>query len=234
MSIVNVLSVEVRPDKFRKYERLCHELAEHAKNRHDPMHWTAHQTRIGPSNAMHFVLAAEDFSALSAMGTPEEMFGRVLGEERAREWVEKVDDCVVIQQQEISVDRPDLSYPPDDLTRTTPLAVVTLARARPGQQDACEELIRKVAEAIPKVDDAARIISYQTILGDLSQYWTIRPLESLAELDRQLPPAELLNQAFGPAEGGLIFRSGLDAMAGVERRIVAYRPELSNPTEGAA
>jgi hypothetical protein len=230
MPIVNVLSVEVRPDKARKYEALCHELSEQAKNKQDPMHWTAHQTRIGGSNAMHFVLAATDFGELSAMGTPEEMFLRVLGEKRASEWMDKVDDCVVAQRQEISIDRPDLSYPPEDVERTAPLAVVTLARARPGQQDSCEELIRKVAEAIPKVDDAARIVSYQTILGDLSQYWTIRPLESLADLDRQLPPGELLNQAFGPAEGGLIFRSGLEAMAAVERQIVAYHPELSNPS----
>ena len=88
---------------------------------------------------------------------------------------------------------------------------------------------RKVAEAIPKLDDSARIMSYQTIFGDLSQYWTVRPLESMADLDRQLPAAELLTQAFGPAEGGLIFRTGLEAMARVEREMVVYRPELSNP-----
>ncbi len=229
MSIVNVLSVEVRPDELRKYEGLCHELSEQARNRHDPMHWTAHQTRIGGSGALHFVLRAGGFADLDAIGAPEEMFARVLGEKRALDWQKKIDECIVGQRQEISIERPDLSYPPADPAYTAPLAVVTVARARPGQQDICEELIRKVAEAIPKVDDPARMTCYQTVLGDLAQYWTVRPLESLAELDRQLPPGDLLNQAFGPSEGGLIFRTGLEAMQAVERQIIAYRPELSNP-----
>jgi hypothetical protein len=71
-------------------------------------------------------------------------------------------------------------------------------------------------------------MTYQTVIGDLSRYWTVRPLESLADLDKRTPPAMLLTEAFGPAEGGLIFRSGLEASSVVERNIVAYRPELSN------
>ena len=83
-------------------------------------------------------------------------------------------------------------------------------------------------EARAKVDDSTRMTAYQTVVGDLAQYWTIRPLERLADLDRQIPLPELLNQAFGAAEGGLIFRSGLEAVARVERQLVAFRPELSH------
>jgi len=38
----------------------------------------------------------------------------------------------------------------------------------------------------------------------------------------------LLNEAFGAAEGGLIFRSGLQAIEQVERNIVSLLPDLSN------
>ncbi len=40
--------------------------------------------------------------------------------------------------------------------------------------------------------------------------------------------AVLLNEAFGAAEGGLIFRSGLQAIEQVERNIVSLLPDLSN------
>jgi hypothetical protein len=165
---------------------------------------------------------------MEARGTPEEMVGRVLGEQRALDWLNESESCVENQVQAISADRPDLSYVPSESDTMAPLAIVTVVQARPGHQDGCEELIRKLAEAIPKVNDGSQIITYQTVVGDLLRYWTVRPLESLVELDKQLPGAQLLNEAFGPAEGGLIFRSGLEAISGVERNIVAYRPELSN------
>ena len=133
-------------------------------------------------------------------------------------------------RQTISRERPDLSCPPDRRDRGYPAAIVTVLRARPGRQEACEELIRKLAEAIPKVGDPARLVAFQTLVGDLAQYWTVRPLQNLGELDRQALPADLLNQAFGAAEGGLIFRSGLEAIDDVRREIVLYREDLSNPS----
>ncbi|MBW2269450.1 MAG: hypothetical protein JRH16_12815 [Deltaproteobacteria bacterium] len=63
---------------------------------------------------------------------------------------------------------------------TYPFAVVTTARVRPGHTEACEELIRKIAEAIPKLDDPARISTFQSIVGDLHTYWVVRPLHELS------------------------------------------------------
>ena len=71
--------------------------------------------------------------------------------------------------------------------------------------------------------------AFQNLVGDLSLYWTVRGLEDLSELDDQLPPSELLNEAFGAAEGGLIYRAGLGAIEQVERRIVILNQDLSNP-----
>lgn len=229
MPLANILSVDIRQGQRQRHMNLCRELAECAQKAHDPLRWTTHETRIGRTNRIHFLINAADFTELDNQGTPEEMFERVLGEKRVSAWTDEIESCIESQQQEISVDRPDLSYVTSQSDTVAPMAIVTVVQSRPGQQESCEELIRKVAEAIPKVDDGSQIMTFQTVVGDLSRYWTVRPLESLSDLDKQLPPAQLLNEAFGAAEGGLIFRSGLEAILAIERNIVAYRPELSNP-----
>jgi hypothetical protein len=53
-------------------------------------------------------------------------------------------------------------------------------------------------------------------------------LSALANLDQQKTPPDLLSGAFGPAEGGLIYRSGLDAIDSAEREILILRPDLAN------
>jgi len=154
---------------------------------------------------------------------------RVLGEKKGTEALRLFGAATRSLSTSISRDRPELSYPRDETAGIAPASVVTVAKVRPGQLEAYEELIRKVAEAIPKVGDPARMTAFQNVVGDLSLYWTVRGLEDLSELDDQLPPPELLNQAFGVAEGGLIYRAGLSAIEQVERRIVILNEDLSNP-----
>jgi hypothetical protein len=230
MPLMNVLSAQIRPDRLRRYEELVQELSERAVAEEEEIHWTAHQTLFGETGTMHYAVSAADFSEIAARGRVDEMVERVLGSQEGARWLDGLGECVTAQQSTLSVDRPELSYPPPETDPSAfPCSVLTVIRARPGGQEACEELIRKVAEAIPKVDDSSRMISFQTLMGDLGTYWTVRPLADLSELDRQLPPAELLNQAFGAAEGGLIFRSGLEAIEQVQRSALIYRPDLSNP-----
>jgi hypothetical protein len=229
MPLMNVLSVQTRPDRWQHYEELVQRLAEAAVARKEENHWTAHQTAIGEIGAIHFASSNGDFAEIAARGTVAEMVERVLGSAEAEKFRAEVSDCLITQQSSISVDRPELSYPPTEEGRTFPAAVLTVLEARPGKQEACEEVIRKVAEAIPKVDDKARLMTFQTVVGNLSEYWTVRPLTDLSELDDQRTPQELLIQAFGPAEGGLIYRSGLDAMTRLQRSILVYRPDMSNP-----
>lgn len=228
MPLVNDLSVDVRPEKQRQYLELCNELAERAGKAHESFTWSAFSTQIGQASRMHFVTTAADFAELASRGTPEEMFVRVLGESRAVDWLAEASVCATGQQTEVSVDRPELSYTPSEAEGPPAAAIVTVAQARPGQQESCEELIRKIAEAIPKVNASGRLVTYETVIGQLGRYWTVRPIESLAELDEQLPAPQLLSQAFGAAEGGLIFRSGAEAIERVERSVVVLRPELSN------
>ena len=229
MPLTSILSVQVRPELFAHYEEQIRDLATHAVRQKDSFHWTAHQTAYGQLGTLHFVSEDPDYAGIAARGDTRELILRVLGEDRGPEAMARMLECTISQETSISVDRPELSYPPEQVDQVFPAAVVTQIRARPGGQEALEELIRKIAEAIPKVGDSSRLISYQVLVGMMGSYWTVRPLEDMSELDDQLPPAELLDQAFGTAEGGLIYRTGLEAIQEVRRQIVVYRQDLSNP-----
>jgi hypothetical protein len=229
MPLTSVLSVEIRPDRLRQYAELVQSLAARAAEQKEEFHWTAHQTTFGELGTMYFVSEDPDYAGLATRGTTQELILRVLGDDEGVRTLDSFSECIVSQRLTVSVDRPDLSYPPEPMNRIFPSAVVTEVRIRAGGRDALEELVRKIAEAIPKVDDPMRLTTYQVVLGNLSEIWTIRPFEDLSELDDQLVVAELLNQAFGVAEGGLIFRTGLEAIEEMTRQVTVYREDLSNP-----
>ena len=230
MSLTNVLTVQVRPGDALRYIELAQQLAKQAVAKKESFHWTAHRTVLGAQGPLlHFVSQAENYAAIASRGAPEEMFARVLGA-KVIDWQNEVLACTELQRNTISVDRPDLSYPPERrVDAEHPIAVITTLRVGAGGNEAAEELLRKIAEAIPKVDDPARIVTFQTVIGDLREYWTVRPLRDLADLDRQRQPAQLLIDAFGAGEGGLVFRTAMSAIESVDRQIVQYVPELSNP-----
>jgi hypothetical protein len=232
MALTNVLSVRLRPEKARAYQQCIGKVAERARTKKDPFRWTAHQTIGGEVGMLHFVSEAPDWASIGTRdATPEILILRLFGEADGARILEEVSACTMGARQTTGRERHDLSYPPEakELARErAPFAVVTTLRARPGQQDVCEELIRKIAEAIPKVGDPAHITTYQALIGDLRSYWTVRPLRALDDLDRQAQPSDLLSRAFGAGEGGLVYRTGLEAMESVERSLVMLRSDLSN------
>jgi len=228
MSLISVLSVNVKPECQIEYQERVAELAQRAREKADPFAWTAHQSLYGGAPMLHFGARVGNFAELAELGQIPEMVVRVFGEQKGREEIEAFGRCVFSQTLSVSVDRPDLSYAPEGETEIHPAASLTVLRPRMGRAEACEELIRKLAEAIPKLDDTTRIMTYQTAFGDLSQFWTVRPMRELADLDRQKSAEQLLNEAFGQAEGGLIRRTGLDALESAERSILTYRADLSN------
>lgn len=230
MALTMVNSVTVRSALTRQFEDHVRLLAEHASEKGEAWKWTGHQVLFGDTRTLHFAYEAPDFAALSQLGTVEDLWKRAAGPVRGAELFDRTNECIEAAEHTISIDRPDLSYLPDEQDRTAhPFAVVTTARVRPGHSEACEELIRKLAEAIPKVDDPTRLIAYQSMIGDMHLYWTVRPLRGLEALDDATPPADLLTRAFGPGEGGLLWRTGNEAIQEARREIVAYREDLSNP-----
>lgn len=229
MGINRVNTVTLRPDRIVAFQEQVAELAHMAAEQDDAWHWTAHQVLFGEGPRVHFASRAETFAEIDAQGQVDQLWLRVLGEKRGLEAMQRAQECVASVEQTVSIDRPDLSYI-DDLASPAeyPYAAITLVRARPGQAEGCEELIRKVAEAIPKTGDPSKLMAFQVTFGQLNAYWTLRPLRSISELDQQLPATELLNQAFGHAEGGLLWRSGSETIEDARREVLLYLPELSN------
>jgi hypothetical protein len=229
MSLTTVLSVEVRPDRANAYESHVHELASKAVAGKEPFEWIAHQVIAGPIGTMHFVSEAPDWAALGAREPIEQLARRLLGENEGALLLDRIAECVVSRRFEIARDRADLSYPvaSDDPPRANTL--VSVIQARPGGDDACEELIRKVAQAIPLVKDPRRFTAYEAFVGPTRTYWIVTPLADMADLDRMLSPRDLLQKAFG-AEGVLLHRTGFDAIERLERQLIVIRPELSNAT----
>lgn len=229
MALTTTLSVQIRPDALRRYEAAVQRLAEAARKKREKLHWTAHQTLFGEKMSIHFVSNVENFRALQERGTLPELVGRVLGSD-ALGWLDEVGAFSVAQRFTISTDRHDLSYLRSEVKPGQfHAASVTRMRIRLGAREMAEELIRKLAEAIPKVDDPTVLVTRQVLIGNPAEYILIRLLRDLGDLDAQRTPDQLLTQAFGAGEGGLIFRNGGDAIEQIEREIVAYREELSNP-----
>jgi hypothetical protein len=229
MSIMTVLAQSLRPERLGQYEEGVRRLAERAVAKKEGFRWGAYQTAFGELGTIFYTSVAADWAEIAKRGTTETLAERVLGEKEGRKLVADLRECVQSSTQTVSVDRPDLSYQRDGVTAPTPFAVVTAVRVRPEGQEAFEEFLRKIAEAIPKVDEPAQIATRQILIGNLREYRVVRPIADLAELDAQRQPADLLTKAFGAAEGGLFARNGLAAIETVERRIVAYRKDLSNP-----
>ncbi len=230
MQLVTVYSDEVRLGQATRYEEFIREVAQAAVKREEKWNWTAHQVSFGNVGAFHYVAEAPDWATIQRRGEVGDLIRRLLKKKRGNEVLQQLNECLVSSRRTISVDRPDLSYPPEQERRTSPLAMVTVVRALPGKQEACEEVIRKIAEAIPKAGDQTRLATFQTLVGDGLQYWTLRPAENLSEFDHRLLVPDLLNKAFGTPEGGLIFRSGLEAIESLRREIVRHREDLSNPS----
>jgi len=228
MSLLEVLHHSVRPGQLDTYEEKIRQLSERAGARKDSFHWNTFQTAIGDLGNFHYSSAAEGWAALQKRGNAQQLVERLMGEKEGRRWLAETAACLVSATQTVSMDRPELSYA-EGATLRPPFALVTVVRTRPGEQEAFEEFIRKIAEAIPKVDDRWRLVTRQIVIGNLREYRTVRPLQDLAQLDSLPQPEALLGQAFGAAEGGLIYRNGMAAIEHVERRILALRKELSNP-----
>ncbi len=230
MALNTVLSAQVLPGAILRYTAAIQRLAEAARNKKEPFTWGAFETLYGEQGPIRYVSSVETFDALGKRGSVPELVARVFGAADAPRFLEEVGACIASQSLTVAADRPDLSYlrspfKPGEFKA----AAVTRTRIRPGARESYEELLRKLSEAIPKLDDPSQLMVRQTIVGNVAEYVSIRPLRELRELDAHRTPEQLLIQAFGASEGGLIFRNGGAAIEEIERSIVGYRPDLSNP-----
>lgn len=227
MSLMTVFSVSIRPGRSGRYEAGVHRVAERAVAEKAPFEWAAHQVMIGPLGTIHYTSECRDWAALATREPVDAMVRRLMGDTVGTQLIEELSECITAERYTVGQERADLSFPPDPHGAMRAFGVVTLLRARPGGEDAIEELIRKVAQAIPAVKDPRRFTAYQTVAGNMRTYWAVVPLDDIAEIDGFVPLPELLQRAFG-AEGALIYRTGMNALETMERQITVLRPELSN------
>ncbi|HZP41182.1 MAG TPA: hypothetical protein VFD84_06695 [Candidatus Binatia bacterium] len=202
-------------------------LAQQADEQKEAFEWGAYQVVAGALGTLHFVSSAPDWATFAAREPIEVLVRRILGDTGGAQLLEELGQCIVAERYVIGRDRLDLSCPPPENAAHTAMATVATLQAKPGGEDACEELIRKVAQAIPQVSDPRRMMACQTFIGDPRVYWIVTPLADVADLDRMLPIEELLMKAFG-AEGTLIHRTALAAIERFERHMTMFRPELSH------
>ncbi len=227
--LASVFTDQIRQDRLERYEERLAELAAAARKKKEGWHWGAHQVGFGPLARIYYVSRHDDYADVEKHGDPQALFTRVLGAKKGEKQLEEVNECLVSTQRMLGMHRPELSYPKEPPAGIAPIASLVMVRARPGHQEAVEELFRNVAEAIPKAGEKARVDSFQAVTGDMCGYWLVRPLARLSDLDRQTVGRDLLLKGLGQSEGARIFRTGLEAVDRIEREITVYREELSNP-----
>jgi hypothetical protein len=229
MSIVSVLRCQIRPKKLARWEARVGQIAERARERSEPLRWRCAQVVAGELGSFQITVSAGSVAEAAARETPQALVGRLFDADEAESILKDARSAIGSVTSAILSDRPDLSHPGETETEQPVAAIVTRMVVRPGYRDACEELLRKLAEAIAKTDDARRFEVYQPLIGDLRLLAAVRPVFDLAELDRTTSVEELINQAFGIGEGGLVFRAGLEGSESLTSELLLMRPDLSHP-----
>jgi hypothetical protein len=229
MPLISVFTDQIRMDRLNRYQERIGELAAEARKKKEAWHWAAHQVGFGDRAKMYYVSRHEDYADVEKHGDPQALFRRVLGDKKGEKQLEEVSESLVSSERALGVPRPDLSYPKQPTEGIAPISSLVVVRARPGRQHAIEEMLFKIAEAIPKTGESAHIASYQAVTGDMLVYWVARALDRLADLDRQSIGRDLLSKAYGEPEGERLYHSGLENAEQLIREINFYREDLSNP-----
>ena len=227
MPLFSVNESAIRSEKLRDFEKLLASVAEAARNDTKTGAWTTCTTAIGPFGVVQIVMQSESFAAQAKIEPGDQLFRRLFGERKGNEPLQSWLECVSGGRLHVLRDRPELSYP---APRGRPRAFIMLTRlqAIPGGGESLEEFLRRYAEAIPKTDDPRRFVTLQPYFGNLREYATAVALDHPEQLDAMASPAELLTQAFGAAEGGLISRTGLCAIESAARELLVLREDLSH------
>ena len=228
MALVNSDRCRARVGSMVAFEDVVARLSKAAAEKDYERPWTAYQTLHGAIGNISFITLHDSWQDLALQTPPATIFQDLFGAEEGRRLFAEANACLDGLESIVAVDRPELSYSEAELERPPAYMQFTQIRARAGAQEECEELIRKVAEAIPKVDDPTRFTAWQTLMGDRLTYGISFPLSGIADLDARLSPADLLQKAFGSSEGSLLYRQGRQAISELQTSLSVYREDLSN------
>jgi hypothetical protein len=226
MPLFSVSEYTVRPEKFRDFEKLVASIADAARKDAKTGTWMTLTTAIGPARNVSIVMQSETFAERAKIEPGEQLLRRLLGEKKGVEALQAWYECVEDGNSRVLRDRPDLSYPAPP-GKPCPFVMLTRIRSflagRRRSRSSCQ-----TRGGDPKTDDPRRFMTLQPYFGDLREYVTAVGLDHPEQLDAMAAPAELLTRAFGMAEGGLISRAGMQAMAHATRELLMLRPDLSH------
>jgi hypothetical protein len=228
MPFTTSLRVSVRIGTIIEHEDCVRRLAARAREDQATRNWVAYQITAGENGRYFYASQAESWAELAVRESTPDMVRRLFGEKDGNALLQQMNHGVDALQTLVFQPRDDLSCAaPQALDQPAPLVLRTCVRVCPGGQEACEELIHQVTEAVSKVDDERRFTTLQPLIGDTMEYSIVQLLHDPAELDRERRVPQLLNEAFG-SEGALILRSGRMAIERIQVDLAVHRPDLSN------
>jgi hypothetical protein len=231
MSINTVVRYRIRPDRIPAWENALADIAKRAHEESDPIRYLCAQVQGGELSSYDIVLPGETVSEAATREPAPALIARLFNSKEAARVMADTSGSILSAQSTILRDRPELGYPDEAGGGEMAAAVVTTAVVRPGHQEAVEELFRKVAEAIPKTGDVRRFSTWQPLIGDMRALHAVRPVRAFADLDQIGPIDELLVQAFGPAEGGLVYRAAGEGLESLTSQLMVLRADLSRVPE---
>lgn len=228
MPLIALLRSSVHPQAIQRYERAAQRLAARARDDADTFRWSTRQINGLEGRQYGYIAPAASFAELAGREQIDALVRRLFGESEGNALLDELAAAVTQQSFSVLSPREDLSNVTLPLESPPPLMHHTQLRVRPGGQAAIEELLRKVLEASAKLDDKRKILTTQTVIGDISEYGAARAIWDPAELDSQLPPPALLIEAFGEREGREILETASGHLESAVTLLSVYRPDLSN------
>jgi hypothetical protein len=231
MAINTVVRYRIRPDRIPVWESALADITKRANEANDAVHYFCAQIQGGELGGYDIVLPGETVAEAASRDPAPALIARLFDSEEAARIMADTSGSILGAESSILRDRPELAYPEDEGRSDLLAAVVTTAIVRPGHREAVEELFRKVAEAIPKTGDARRFSAWQPLIGDMRALYAVRPVHEWSDLDEVGTVDGLLDQAFGAAEGGLIFRAAGEGLESLTSELLLLRPDLSRRPE---
>ena len=193
MELTTSLRVSTHNGLVLEHEEGVGRLAEKARKDKRTDNWLAYQSIAGEAGRYLYVSPAASWAEFTAREPVPEAVVRLFGEDEGRALLEQIGRSMASQEMVVLTQREELSHVEPPAKQPVPQFMRTLIRVSPGGQETVEELIRRVSEAIPKVEDERRFSTLQTIMGDLMQYSIVQPIQNPELLDRQrLVPDQLL------------------------------------------
>jgi hypothetical protein len=223
--LVGAYVVQVKPDGIDQYEDLIGDVFQPAQQKAG-VAWTGSWVGLFGDNFTYYnFFPLENFAELDQ--PPDYMIE--LGEPAADLAVQQWLKCVNGRQAVVLRPRPDLSIPP---TQPPKYAVAIRVTVHLGKDaDFASWLKNDLLPGLQKAGVTGYLVGEVVFGGQLPEFWIMRHLPNMAELDAELP----LVRALGEEAAAMVLAKAVPLMSKLEMNILEFNEELSwrpETTEG--